>query len=406
MVGSKSRRLGTVALAAVTAAALFPLAADGGQATAAAPRGAVLNDWMLQDHGADPKACFTSAGGAGAETAMVTRALDELGRAAEPYREAFDRLVKAAVPGSDPRWKNLYVRVCEHRRRSRLQRLVETYPRLVFTKHYDIGGSHYAYTEGQSDAQAERHFRPGAALCLMELDSSGASVRTLIGDPKGVIRDPDVSYDGKRILFAWKKDDRKDDYHLYDMDAASGKIRQLTFGLGYADYEAAYLPNGDIVFNSTRCVQIVDCWWTEVSNLYACDKDGKYLRRLTFDQVHTNYPQVLGDGRVIYTRWDYNDRGQLYPQPLFQMNPDGTAQTEFYGNNSWFPTNSSRFFRGTTPINGANWRLSTRREATRRQPACNSSPRFAKPKPSAWTPTDRAASSGSIRIRSARPSSS
>ena len=46
----------------------------------------------------------------------------------------------------------------------------------------------------------------------------------------------------------------------------------------------------------------------------------------------------MPDGRVIYTRWDYNDRGQLFPQPLFQMNPDGTTQQEFYGNNSWFPT--------------------------------------------------------------------
>jgi hypothetical protein len=85
-------------------------------------------------------------------------------------------------------------------------------------------------------------------------------------------------------------------------------------------------------------VQIVDCWWTEVSNLYRCDKDGKFLRRLSFDQVHTNFPTVLEDGRIIYTRWDYNDRGQLYPQPLYQMNPDGTNQMEFYGNNSWFPT--------------------------------------------------------------------
>jgi len=71
----------------------------------------------------------------------------------------------------------------------------------------------------------------------------------------------------------------------------------LTFGRGFADYEGAYLPNGDIIFNSTRCVQIVDCWWTEVSNLYTCDKDGRYLRRLSFDQVHTNYPTVLEDGR-------------------------------------------------------------------------------------------------------------
>ncbi len=92
------------------------------------------------------------------------------------------------------------------------------------------------------------------------------------------------------------------------------------------------------MFNSTRCVQIVDCWWTEVSNLYTCDGDGRYLRRLSFDQVHTNYPTVTPDGRVVYTRWDYSDRGQIYPQGLFQMNPDGTGQAALYGNNSWFPT--------------------------------------------------------------------
>jgi len=82
----------------------------------------------------------------------------------------------------------------------------------------------------------------------------------------------------------------------------------------------------------------VDCWWTEVSNLYVMDGDGRFMRRVGFDQVHTNYPTTLDDGRVIYTRWDYHDRGQIYPQPLFQMNADGTAQREYYGNSSYFPT--------------------------------------------------------------------
>ena len=50
----------------------------------------------------------------------------------------------------------------------------------------------------------------------------------------------------------------------------------------------------------------------------------------------------MNDGRVVYTRWEYSDRGQIYPQPLFQMNPDGTGQTEYYGNNSWFPTTRPR----------------------------------------------------------------
>ena len=231
-----------------------------------------------------------------------------------------------------------YAEACRARRNARLSNLRARWDSLVFVKHYTLGGSHYAYTEGQSDAQAERTFIPGAALCVLDLKADFNVSRTLIRDKHGVIRDPDVSYDGTRILFSWKKHDRQDDYHLYEWTLATGEVRQLTSGLGFADYEGIYLPNGDILFNSTRCVQTVDCWWTEVSNLYACAPDGDLLRRVTFDQVHTNYPTMTQDGRVLYTRWDYNDRGQIFPQPLFQMNPDGTGQTECYGNNAWFPT--------------------------------------------------------------------
>ncbi len=297
----------------------------------------ITNDWMIQDLGnKDIKRCFSSTAGCDVEAKMLEKVLAETPNAALKAQAA--ALVKGKVAGNDPRWKKLYITACNARRAARLKSLNATTKRIVFTKHYNMGASHYAYTEGLSDAQAERHFIPGTALCVLELDGTKTSVTTLIDDPKGVIRDPDVSFDGKRILFSWKKSDRKDDYHLYEMDLATKKIRQLTSGLGHADYEGVYLPNGNILFNSTRCVQTVDCWWTEVSNFYIVDKDGKLMRRVGFDQVHTNYPQVLADGRVIYTRWDYNDRGQLYPQPLYQMNIDGTAQTEYYGNNSWFPT--------------------------------------------------------------------
>jgi len=300
----------------------------------------LLGDWCLQDAGPSDKGkkCFIDPAGFEMESRMVARVLDELGQAGGEMPTEMAKLVQAKVPGADARWKNLYIRACKVRRTRRLAPLLAKFPKIVHTRHYNMGGSHYAYTEGQSDAQAERHFKPGSALCLLALDGGLGSTRDLIADAGGVIRDPDVSHDGKRILFAWKKSDRQDDYHLYEMDAASGKVRQLTAGLGFADYEGAYLPNGNIVFNSTRCVQTVDCWWTEVSNLYICDKDGGYMRRVGFDQVHSNYPTVTDDGRVIYTRWDYNDRGQLYPQPLFQMNHDGTGQAELYGNNSWFPT--------------------------------------------------------------------
>ena len=295
-------------------------------------------DWIDQDCGEDVYKWLGGQADGGIEKKTIRAVLDELGSAGSKPARDFERLCKSKARPNDPRWLDLYVRACRERRGIRLKPLLETCRKIVFTKHFDMGGSHYAYTEAQSDAQHERNFVPGSALCLLEMKDNYGSVRTLISDPEGVIRDPDVSYDGKRILFAWKKSDFQDDYHLYEMNMETRHVRQLTFGLGFADYEGAYLPNGDIIFNSTRCVQIVDCWWTEVSNLYTCDKDGKYLRRLTFDQVHTNFPTVMADGRIIYTRWDYNDRAQIYPQGLFQMNADGTAQSEYYGNNSWFPT--------------------------------------------------------------------
>jgi hypothetical protein len=312
-------------------------------AAAAAPDPAIEKDWAAQDG--------LYVGGV-LQAAVVRKVLDEAGPGGGDLAARFDELSLAAAAPGDPRWLDLYRNACQIRRAARLRPHLALLRTVVFTKHYDLGGSHYAYTEGQSDAQAERHFTPGASLCLLEMDGIYGKVRTLIDDPAGVIRDPDVSYDGKRILFAWKKSDRQDDYHLYEMTAADGKVRQLTSGLGFADYEGAYLPTGDIVFSSTRCVQSVDCFWTEVSNLYTCDGDGRCLRRLGYDQVHTNFPTVTPDGRVLYTRWEYNDRGQIFVQSLFQMFPDGTGQTAFYGNNSWFPTSAlhARAIPGTEKV--------------------------------------------------------
>jgi hypothetical protein len=298
----------------------------------------IPSDWLHQDLGALRDDWFGPEGDRQLERQCFERLAEGLPAEAKGLRDEMASLLKQCPPRSDPRWLDLYMRGGAARREARLANLRRVAPRIVYLEHHNLAGSHYAYTEGQSDAQAERHFRPGSAIRVLEFDGPRLEIKTLLEDPHGVIRDPDVSFDGRRLLFAWKKSDRLDDYHLYEMDVASGSIRQLTFGLGVADYEGIYLPDGNLLFNSTRCVQIVDCWWTEVSNLYTCDGDGRAIRRLSFDQVHTNYPQLLDDGRVVYTRWEYNDRGQIFPQPLFQMNPDGTNQTEFYGNNSFFPT--------------------------------------------------------------------
>ena len=302
-------------------------------------------DWLRQDCGPAPEARSIGRD-------IVRRVIDESGAAKDRLGKEFEALLQQNPPDGDARWLTLYSHACEARRAKRLTGLAGKAPSIAFVKRRSVRPSFFAYTEGQSDAQAERHFLPDSALIRMTFDQTRARFETLIEDKSGVIRDPAVSWDGKRIAFAWKKSLNEDDYHLYEMDLTNRSVRQVTQGAGVADYEPAYLPNGDFIFSSTRCVQTVDCFWTEVSNLYSCDPEGKDIRRLGFDQVHTVFPQVLDDGRVIYTRWDYNDRSQVFPQPLFQMNPDGTGQSEFYGNNSWFPTTiaHARGISGTSKV--------------------------------------------------------
>ncbi len=299
-------------------------------------------DWLFQDHGLDLSDCFTNTEHCEVERNLLQKVVSQIGESGTGFLQKASELAEAKIAGSDPRWKELYFEACEARRESRLKALFEKYPRIVYTKHAVLGASHYAYTENPTDAQkTERNsdYRFGAQLCLLTLSPEGNVVSEVLYETKtGILRDPDVSYDGKRVLFSMRHNDSTDDYHLYELELAKKSLRQLTDGLGFADIEPCYLPDGNILFTSTRCMQIVDCWWLDVSNFYMIDKDGHLMRRVGFDQVHTNYPTVLEDGRVIYTRWDYNDRGQIFPQPLFFMNFDGTGQTEFYGNNSWFPT--------------------------------------------------------------------
>ncbi len=172
--------MGTIAacvLGAVTA-----LAAD------LAPE--VAADWRVQD-GVDHGTTYAQA---------ITTICAELGPVAATLHESCASLEKAAVGPADPRWSELYLRACLKRRAVRLRFLMKKWPEIVFTRHSDLGGSHYAYTEGQSDAQNERHFQPPAALCLLRMCNLFGHVETLLNDPTGVIRDPDVSYDGKRIV--------------------------------------------------------------------------------------------------------------------------------------------------------------------------------------------------------------
>ena len=102
------------------------------------------------------------------EEKLVRHAIEELGQKGIKFQSYLHRLNQAKRPPHSHAWLDLYRLVCLQRREIRLNRLAAQCPAFVFTKHFNMGGSHYAFTEGLSDAQSERHFVPGSSLCLLE----------------------------------------------------------------------------------------------------------------------------------------------------------------------------------------------------------------------------------------------
>ncbi|MAG58596.1 MAG: hypothetical protein CMJ83_20090 [Planctomycetes bacterium] len=189
-------------------------------------------------------------------------------------------------------------------------------------EHWYANFSYYAADENKVT------YGRGGRLCALDLATG--KVRVVIDDPAGGVRDPAVHYDGKTILFSYRKG-TSGHYHLYTVQSDGSGLRRLTRG-DYDDIEPAWLPDGGIVFISSRAKRWVNCWLTQVATVHRADADGSGIRPLSANLQHDNTPWVLPDGRVLYQRWEYVDRSQVHYHHLWTMNPDGTGQMVFYGN--------------------------------------------------------------------------
>ncbi len=189
-------------------------------------------------------------------------------------------------------------------------------------------GHWYANFSYYAEGPQRVAYESGARLLRYNLRTE--ETITLVDDPEGGIRDPQVHYSGEKILFSWRKG-AGTHYHLYEIDIDGTNLRQLTDG-DYDDFEPTYLPDGGIMFVSSRCKRWVNCWLTQVAVLHRCDGDGTNIRQVSSNNEHDNTPWPLPDGRILYQRWEYVDRSQVHYHHLWTMNPDGSGQMTYYGN--------------------------------------------------------------------------
>ena len=202
-------------------------------------------------------------------------------------------------------------------------------PEIVFVKRgmYEDGHWYANISYFAPDANHKTYVH-GSGMYIYDVQRD--EEHPILEDKEGTLRDPAVHYDGNRILFSWRRGD-SESFHLYTINKDGSELTQLTTG-EYDDIEPAWLPDGGIVFVSSRCRRWVNCWLTQVAIVHRCNDDGSNIIPLSANLEQDNTPWPLPDGRILYTRWEYVDRSQVDYHHLWTMNPDGTGQMTYFGN--------------------------------------------------------------------------
>ena len=207
--------------------------------------------------------------------------------------------------------------------------------KLVFIARHQYKPDHHnTATIFQTGEINTASFQPGAALKI--LDTKTGKTTSLFETETGVIRDPEVYFDGQKIIFSYRKN-IEDNYHIYEINADGSSLTQLTFAEGISDIDPLYLPNNQIIFSSTREPKYCMCNRHIMANLYRMNPDGSNIVQLGKSTLFEGHSALMNDGRVIYDRWEYIDRNFGDAQGLWTVNPDGTKHAIFYGNNSNSP---------------------------------------------------------------------
>jgi hypothetical protein len=208
------------------------------------------------------------------------------------------------------------------------------------------------------DQHLGRHSRPGPGLTLLRQWKSARPEATAIlaGKlPVGAVRNPDLHYDAERVVFAFCDHARAGEkrYFLYEAALDGSWVRQLTgterdpFDTWdnratalIEDNDPCYLPDGGIVFISTRCQSFGRCHggrYNPAWTLHRCTAQGDQIRQLSFGNENEYEPAVLNDGRILFTRWEYTNRHEMLFHKLWWCRPDGTSPAHFYGNDMLSP---------------------------------------------------------------------
>jgi len=211
--------------------------------------------------------------------------------------------------------------------------------RILFVKRHPYHASH-----NYSDV-LDSQFRPGGGICVLEIPRrdgrlvpSAAKLAVLFDASGGIARDPVADFSGEKVYFAYRPGrspvpGRRSYWHLMATRSDGSGLRQLTDG-PFHDFFPCPLPDGGLAFVSTRCKRRFLCWRPQAYVLFRMQADGSDIRPLSFANLSEWTPAVMRDGRVLWTRSEYLDKGADFGHTLWAIRPDGGHPQLVYGNNT------------------------------------------------------------------------
>lgn len=208
------------------------------------------------------------------------------------------------------------------------------------------------------DVRNPIEFNAGGDVYIRDSSSPSASARNItscITGGRGDVKDLESHYDGTKLIFSLRLEDPDPNdnvvptWNIYEYDLTVGGCprRLITddiFAEKGDDLGPAYLPDGRIVFSSSRhsltgAIQLDEGkpqFSPQEENqrvhnlvLHVMSSSGTSIRQITFNQSHDLDPSVLSTGEIMFSRWDH--MGSSNVVNLYKVRPDGTELKLLYG---------------------------------------------------------------------------
>lgn len=213
----------------------------------------------------------------------------------------------------------------------------------------------------QNDARELLSFTPGGDLFIKSQASPSApetNVTNRVTNGLGDVRDVEVSYDGEKLIFSLhlpliENADEEDQpkWGMWEYDIGTDQLSRIISSDNIAnsghDVAPHYLPDGRIVFSSTRQrgtgAILLDEGKPQYAGLdedqneaalllHVINADRDDITQVSFNQSHDLDPVVLQDGKILFSRWD--NAGARSQMSFYKVNPDGTNLEIVYGAHS------------------------------------------------------------------------